>query len=74
MSYGIICRQKDCRAYANYRYTWPGRDESYVCEPHAAKVRAVAGAIGMHLQLIPLGDADHRGPAGMASLEDQGKE
>lgn len=42
-----------CAARAAYRYTWPGRDESFICEEHAAKLRAVAEAMGLHLQLIP---------------------
>lgn len=43
-----------CVKYANYRYTWPGRDESFICEDHCGKLRAVAGAMGLHLQLIPI--------------------
>ena len=43
-----------CPNEAKYRFTWPGRDESYICEVHLPKLRAVAGAIGLPLQVIPL--------------------
>ena len=46
-----------CEQQAAYRYTWPGHDESYICEEHSKKLLAVAGAMGMYIQLIPL-DAD----------------
>lgn len=59
MSYGIICGQKDCRSYASHRYTWPGKDEAAICDPCGGKLRGVANAIGLHVQLIPLTDAEH---------------
>jgi hypothetical protein len=43
-----------CSADAAYRYTWPGRDESFICEEHSQKLIAVATAMGLHLQLIPM--------------------
>ncbi len=45
-----------CPEPAAYRYTWPGRDEAGICEERSAQIRGVARAMGMHLQLIPLGD------------------
>lgn len=45
---------KQCEAAAAYRYTWPGRDESFICAEHSSKLRAVANAMGFPLQLIPL--------------------
>jgi hypothetical protein len=42
-----------CGEQVSYRYTWPGRDESYICAAHATKLRAVSEAMGLHLQLIP---------------------
>jgi hypothetical protein len=59
MSYGIICGSKDCANYASHRYTWPGKDEAAICESCAGKLRGVANAIGLHVQLIPLTTADH---------------
>ncbi len=47
---------KQCEATAAYRYTWPGRDESFICDEHSSKLRAVANAMGLPLQLIPLTD------------------
>jgi hypothetical protein len=49
---------KQCTQIPIYRYTWPGRDESYICAEHAPKLDAIAGALGMYLQLIPLTDEE----------------
>ena len=43
-----------CSNDAAFRYTWPGRDESYVCQQHADKLQMVANAIGLYVQLIPV--------------------
>ena len=43
-----------CGDPAAYRYTWPGRDESYVCQKHSSKLVAVAEAMGLYLQLMPV--------------------
>ncbi len=45
-----------CEAKGRFRYTWPGKDEAVVCEGHASKIKAVANAIGCHLQMIPLSE------------------
>ena len=47
-----------CDNPAKYRFTWPGRDESVICGEHVNKLRAVANAIGLHLQTIPLSEED----------------
>ena len=43
-----------CGKDAAYRYTWPGRDEAFICEDHSGKLRAVANAMGLPLQMIPV--------------------
>lgn len=48
------CNQKGCSSPAAYRYTWPGTDEAGICEAHAEKAKAIASAMGLHLQMIPL--------------------
>jgi hypothetical protein len=56
----IYCKQlPHCGERAAYRYTWPGKNESHVCELHSLKLLAVANAIGLPLQLIALTDIDH---------------
>lgn len=50
----VSCGQKGCENRAAYRFTWPGRDEAGVCEGHVAKLKGVAGAMGLALQVIPL--------------------
>jgi len=42
-----------CQNVARYRFTWPGRDESFICDEHVEKLIAVAQAMGFHLQIIP---------------------
>lgn len=73
MSFGIFCRQSGCKNYAAYRFTWPGRDESFICNEHKPKLEATAQILGMHLQIIPLAPDAHMGPEGMKSIEEQGK-
>ena len=48
------CNQQGCHNEAAYRFTWAGQNEAGICEKHAAQIKAVASAIGYHLQLIPL--------------------
>jgi hypothetical protein len=45
---------KTCPNEATYRYTWPGRDESYICEQHAGWLRQLTAAMGAYQQLIPI--------------------
>jgi hypothetical protein len=45
-----------CGKPAAFLYTWPGKDEDGVCADHAGQLRAVAAAIGLHLQLKPAGE------------------
>ena len=47
-----------CGAPAMFRYTWPGKDESLACATCALKLRRVAQAIGLHLQIIQLSQED----------------
>ena len=43
-----------CPHAAAYRYTWPGRDESFICTEHVKKLTDIADAMGLPLQVIPL--------------------
>ena len=45
---------KRCGTYAAFRYTWPGRDESFICIEHAPQLAEIARAMGLHLQMIPV--------------------
>ena len=54
--------QTTCQNFATFRYTWPGKDEAFCCTMHANGIQAVANAIGMYQQMIPIGvssEADH---------------
>jgi len=48
----------ECGNLANIRYTWPGKAEKVVCVECAKKIQNVALAIGLPLQLIPIGSKD----------------
>lgn len=49
-----VCNQRDCQEQAAYRFTWPGKDESFICEKHVGKLREVAEALGLYVQIIEL--------------------
>lgn len=43
-----------CQNFATFRYTWPGKDEAFCCTMHAKGIRAVADALGLYQQFIPI--------------------
>lgn len=47
-----------CKNKAKFRYTWPGRDESYCCEEHAKGIQIVAQVIGAYQQMIPIEESE----------------
>lgn len=51
-----------CPHQARFRYTWPGRDEGFICSEHAQQLQYVAVTTGFRLQLIPL-SADEQAQA-----------
>ncbi|OGP87156.1 MAG: hypothetical protein A2031_08090 [Deltaproteobacteria bacterium RBG_19FT_COMBO_43_11] len=53
-------KNKKCKNDATHRYTWPGKDEAVACETHINGIRAIASAIGMRLQTIPLSEEDRK--------------
>jgi len=42
----------ECKTIAIFRYTWPGKDETYCCVSHGARIAHVAQVLGFHLQMI----------------------
>lgn len=57
------CNQNDCENDACWKYTWPGKDESYSCLDCLIKVQTVAQAIGLHLQMRPMTMDDYKATA-----------
>lgn len=57
-----------CGEMATFRYTWPGRDEAHICVICAQRLRQVALAMGLHIQLIPLSAEDHLSAEGQEFL------
>lgn len=50
------CNQLMCENEAAFRFTWPGSDEAGICDDHVDKLRSVANAMGMYIQIIPLNE------------------
>ena len=46
--------ENKCPNKAEFRYTWPGKDEAFICQEHAFKMRRIVEAMGMYVQIIPL--------------------
>ena len=53
------CITEDCDNLPNFRFTWPGKDETYSCLPCSLNLANVSQAIGLHLQLILLTADDY---------------
>lgn len=51
-----VSQMARCQERPHFRYTWPGKDESFVCFEHSRRLQRVAAAMGLHLQLIPLSE------------------
>lgn len=57
----MACETRDCKKPAEYRFTWPGRDEQRACSDCAARAITVAKATGFELQVLRC-DADDDAP------------
>ena len=47
-----------CKEKAVIRYTWPGKDEAVACIEHANGISALAKAMRLYLQMIPMTTVD----------------
>lgn len=53
-----LCQQQRiaggrCTNRSAFRFTWPGRTESTICQTCVHKLRNLAAAMGLELQLLP---------------------
>ncbi len=48
------CNQANCKNLPVLRFTWPGKDEAYICAIHSIRLLEIAQAMGLYIQLIPL--------------------
>lgn len=55
-----MSQNKGCHELPLFRYTWPGRDEQAICVRHSLRLAAVAGAMGLPIQLVPLTPEEQR--------------
>jgi hypothetical protein len=46
--------ETNCKNTPIFRYTWPGRDEAFICMYHSLRLQGVANAMGLYIQLIPM--------------------
>ena len=55
------CNQKDpdCELPPAFRFTWPGREEAFICVIHVVQLEWVARGMGLPLQIIPLTIEDY---------------
>lgn len=60
-----------CKEIPVFRYTWPGKDEAYICIEHAVQLKHIASAMGLYIQLVPLSAEEQLGhidPEGHSDL------
>lgn len=53
----VQMNEKQCQNPGVFKFTWPGRDEAYICASCVEKLKAVVSAIGLHLQIRPVPEA-----------------
>ena len=56
-----MSEEKKCEGKATHRFTWPGKDESFICAKHLPQLQGVAAALGMPLQCVPVHESDQDG-------------
>lgn len=42
---------EQCKNPGAFKYMWPGRNEAYICAECVLKLRAIASAIGLYVQI-----------------------
>ena len=53
------CNQVACQNPPAFRFPWPSKDEAWICAIDAMKLRGIATAMGLHVQLVPLTTDDY---------------
>lgn len=48
------CNQVGCGKPAAFLFTWPGDVQKGICQEHSERLKGVASAMGMFIQLIPI--------------------
>ena len=52
----VPCGQRGCESLARYAFTWPGKPEGAICEPHRRRAQEIADRMGLLLEfklLVP---------------------
>jgi len=50
--------EEQCKNPGAFRYTWPSRDEAYICAQCVENLKATAKALGMYLQIRALSEEE----------------
>jgi len=48
------CNQSNCDKNATYLFTWPNENQKGICEECSKKLKAIANAMGLYIQLIKI--------------------
>lgn len=47
-----------CPNAGTHKFWWPGKDEQYICADHLKKLLAIAQAMGLHVPVRPIPEAE----------------
>jgi len=53
-----MSKEKRCPNLADFMFSWPGQSVSFICNEHVPKLRAVANAMEIKLNIIQITKAD----------------
>lgn len=52
------CNQVACDEPAAWTFTWPGKDRAGICDKHKPKLCAIANAMGLYIQVLPIAERE----------------
>ncbi len=51
---------EQCQNPGTFKFTWPGRDEAYICASCVKNLKAIAAAMGLYLQIREVPEEEQR--------------
>ncbi len=45
--------KQQCQNPGSFKFTWPGKDEDYICSSHLPNLLIIANAMGLYIQIRP---------------------
>lgn len=49
-----MSKETGCQNLADFMFSWPGQGPSFICNEHVPKLRAVANAMGLKIEIIQI--------------------